>query len=118
MAHRLGGMRDERGFTVIELTVVILIMSILVGIALASFAFSTAKAKSTACKANLRTMDGAYQTWLAQQTGTVTVPATFALEMAQLSPSYIKAIPTCPAGGVYTFTAPANTCNIAGHTYP
>ncbi len=66
MAHRLGGMRDERGFTLIELTVVILIMSILVGIALASFAFSTAKAKSTACKANLRTIRSTLEVYKSQ----------------------------------------------------
>jgi prepilin-type N-terminal cleavage/methylation domain-containing protein len=56
LAYRLSRMRDERGFTLIELMIVVLIMSILVGIALASFAFSTAKAKSTTCKANLRTI--------------------------------------------------------------
>jgi hypothetical protein len=63
-------------------------------------------------------MDGAYQTWISQQPGTYVAPATFALEMAQLVPNYLKATPTCPAAGTYSFAAPSNSCSVAGHVFP
>ena len=83
MAYRLSSMRDERGFTVIEMTVVVLIMSILVGIALASFAFSTAKAKTTVCKANLHTIKTALETYKSQA-------MKFPDKLEDLVPDYIK----------------------------
>jgi len=45
--------RDD-GFTLAEMMVVILIIGILVGIAVVSFAFSVSTSKRTACSANLR----------------------------------------------------------------
>ena len=58
------GLRDERGFSLIELVITLMVLSILVGIAVASFFFSTKKASDTACMANLRTIRsviGVYQ---------------------------------------------------------
>jgi prepilin-type N-terminal cleavage/methylation domain-containing protein len=83
LAYRLSRMRDERGFTLIELTIVVLIMSILVGIALASFAFSTAKAKSTTCKANLRTIKTVLETYKSEA-------GKYPDDLDDLVPDYIR----------------------------
>jgi prepilin-type N-terminal cleavage/methylation domain-containing protein len=83
LAYRLSRMRDERGFTLIEMTVVVLIMSILVGIALASFVFSTAKAKSTACKANLRTIKTSLEVYKSQA-------GKYPDDLEDLVPDYIQ----------------------------
>jgi hypothetical protein len=39
---------------------------------------------------------------------------------AQLTPTYLKAFPTCPSGGTYTIAAIGSdpTCSIATHALP
>ncbi|MBC7248508.1 MAG: prepilin-type N-terminal cleavage/methylation domain-containing protein [Actinobacteria bacterium] len=44
----------EEGFTIVELMMVLLVIGILVGIAVASYSFSVSTSKETACRANLR----------------------------------------------------------------
>jgi prepilin-type N-terminal cleavage/methylation domain-containing protein len=55
----------EDGFTLVEMLAVILIIGILVSIATLSFIFSVTQAKETACKADLKTLKGALDTYLA-----------------------------------------------------
>lgn len=52
------GRRTSRqdGFTLVEMLVALLVISILVGIAVASFTFSVSSSKQTACRANLKIM--------------------------------------------------------------
>ena len=51
--------RNNKGFTLVELMVVLLIIGILVAIAIPIYNSTQAKAKEKACAANLRTIDGA-----------------------------------------------------------
>ncbi len=46
----------QAGFTIVELMVTILILSILVGIVVLTMSFSRGRAQESACKANLRTI--------------------------------------------------------------
>lgn len=95
-ALRMKALRNEQGFTLIELMVVVLIIGILVAVAVPVFVSASASAKERTCQANLRTMDGAIQTYEANTQVAVTA-------LADLVPAYIKEIPTEPTDGDYNF---------------
>lgn len=57
----------SKGFTLIELMIVILIIAILVGIAIPVYLAAQANARRRTCQANLRTIDGAINTYFADE---------------------------------------------------
>lgn len=108
---------QQNGFTLIELMVVILIISILVAIAVPVFATAREAAWKSSCKANLRIIDGAIMIYRAQNgelpqvtnpswsiatgfSGTLVDPD---VDTSDLVPTYIKKPVYCPKGGVYTY---------------
>ncbi len=58
--------RNEQGFTLIELMVVVLIIGILVAIAIPVFSNTADNARTRSDKANLRTIDGAITQYQAE----------------------------------------------------
>ena len=84
--------RKEEGFTLVELMVVVLIIGILVAIAIPVFNAAKANAQLKSCYASQRTIEGAAQTFAADDAAGV--PAS---TVAQLVPAYIKVAPICPA---------------------
>lgn len=57
--------RRSMGFTLIELMIVILIIAILIGVAVPVYLACNINAKTRTCQANLRTIDGAINTYFA-----------------------------------------------------
>lgn len=103
--------RKEEGFTLVELMVVVLIIGILVAIAIPVFNAAKAKAQERTCFANQRTIEGAFQTYTAEQDA---APA----DVAALVPTFIKSAPTCPdTGAGYTFDAAGTVADCAEHGY-
>lgn len=105
---------NRKGFTLIELVVVIAILGILAAIAVPRFADQTANAQKSACLANQRTIESAIAMYYANNSSTF--PANLAaLETANL----LNAVPTCPTDKTaYTYDKDtgAVTCDTAGHT--
>jgi|Deesub1362A_J573_1020465.scaffolds.fasta_scaffold00811_18 type IV pilus assembly protein PilA len=123
-------MRKEKGFTLIELMIVVLIIAILVAIAVPVFNIARENAWRRTCQANLRTIDGAIQTYYASYESfpsgfTGTLNSSHQL----IQGNFLKAAPKCPKDvangntGLYTITGTypdlSANCpgNYSGHSY-
>lgn len=109
--------RRDEGFTLVELMVVVLIIGILVAIAIPVFNAATKTARERTCHSNERTVEGAVEQYLAADPNYTVTGDDWDAIMGKLVPDYIKAEPTCPEGGTYTFddTAKTVTCSVHGH---
>lgn len=109
----------SEGFTLIELMIVILIIAILVAIAVPVYMNARSNAQRRTCQANLRTCDGAIQSYEAMF-DEPTYPGSLG-DMTQPNSKTLKSIPTCPsATAAYEWvsgTPPWVSCpNVDNHT--
>lgn len=86
-------LRDDRGFTLIELVTVLLIISILVSIAVASLWGATLSAKKAACSSNRHTLTTAIEVYNAE---TGAYPASVD-DLAPYSKNF-GSVKKCPSG--------------------
>ena len=89
--------RDSKGFTLVELMVVLLIIGILVAIAVPVYGATQRNAKEKACRANIRTIEGAVQQYAADNNGAIPKGEVKNDEdSVSVLDAYLKEIPTCP----------------------
>ncbi|MFA5499633.1 MAG: prepilin-type N-terminal cleavage/methylation domain-containing protein [Candidatus Omnitrophota bacterium] len=109
-------MLRKKGFTLVEIMIVVAIIGLLAAIAIPNFVRARTQAQTQACIANLKQIEGAKQVY-ALDTGAA---STVTPAEGDLVPTYIKRAPACPAAGAYTYgdidTAPV--CNQTGHVLP
>lgn len=93
-------MKKTKGFTLVEIMIVVLIIGILLAIAVPNFLKARETSRTKTCVANLREIEAAKEQW-AMETGQ---GASATPTQAQLTGAngYIKAWPNCPSGGTYT----------------
>ena len=115
---------QTKGFTLVEIMIVVAIIGLLAAIAIPNFVKARATSQANACINNLRQIDAAENEW-ALEKGKVTNSAAPSLT-TDLTP-YIKlnansSIPSCPAGGSYTTYAvgavPQVSCNLGNTVNP
>lgn len=93
-------MMNKKGFTLVELMIVVVILGILVAIAIPIFTSVTKNAKIKACKSNIRIIEGNLSTYLA--TGNDGAPVTSGtwndIKGNSAFTAMFKggAVPTCP----------------------
>jgi len=108
--------KNKKGFTLVELMVVVVIIGILTAIAIPVYNSTQETAKKAACIDNLRSMDSQIQV--------AAVDGVTITTVAGLVPDYITKTPTCPSGGTYSFVAATATagahfaCSVATHVVP
>jgi prepilin-type N-terminal cleavage/methylation domain-containing protein len=115
--------RSTKGFTLVEIMIVVAIIGILIAIAVPSFLRAREISRRNACQENQSKIDGAKQQWALENS----VPSSATPAWADLvgNASYIRKSPNCPSSGAYTVNAiDANpTCSLSNqanfpHTFP
>jgi len=109
-------MLREKGFTLVEIMIVVAIIGLLAAIAIPNFIKARETAQTNACIANLKQIEGAQQIALLDGEGGGVVSG---LTWTILSNNYIKSQPHCPSNQTanYVVTTDPPTCGVVS-TYP
>ena len=95
---------NRKGFTLVEIMIVVAIIALLAAIAIPSFSKSRNAARLSSCINNMRLIQHAKEQWATTNSklDTDTAPVT------DIN-AYLKNAPTCPSGGTYTYGTVATT---------
>lgn len=96
-------LKDEKGFTLIELMVVVVIIGILAAIAVPAFSDASDKAKVSKAKADLRTIESALEIYYAEHGEYPDADSDNTLPDVLEDDGYIKTIPEDPWGHTYVY---------------
>jgi prepilin-type N-terminal cleavage/methylation domain-containing protein len=109
----------QRGTTLIELSVVIAVLLLLVGVLFIGITAWKNGANTAACVVNLSSVQKAARGYANMNQLQIASPETSA---SLTTAGFWSSAPTCPAGGTYTYKSvvPSQgvayvTCNISGH---
>lgn len=112
--------RNSKGFTLVEIMIVVAIIGLLAAIAVPNFVQARTQARTNTCINNLRLIQAAIDQWAIENN----IDETANVVAADVTP-YFKAsnlvggLPAEPQGGTYTLTTvnAAPTCSVGGaHT--
>lgn len=93
--------RKSKGFTLVEIMIVVLIIGILLAIAVPNFIQARNTSRTKTCIANLRQIEAAKEQWCME----LNKASTDTPVQGDLQPTYMKSWPACPAAGTYTINA-------------
>ncbi|MCL5736712.1 MAG: prepilin-type N-terminal cleavage/methylation domain-containing protein [Actinobacteria bacterium] len=103
--------KRKGGFTLIEIMIVVLIISVLLAIAIPNFMRARETSRAKSCTANLRQIETAKE-----QNAMDNKLSDGDAVVGTLWPDYIKDEPKCPSGGTYTVDVIGTyaSCSIGG----
>ncbi len=110
-------LRNKRGFTLVEIMIVVAIIGLLAAIAVPSFIQARNTSRTNACINNLRLIEAAKEQYAMANN----LADGAAVTQAQIA-TFMRGnvFPKCPASGVYDekVVGTSATCTIANHVLP
>lgn len=106
---------SQRGFTVLELAVVITIIGVMAAIAVPRFVGLNENAEVAACRQNQGTIESACVMYVLDDANPN--PGHYPSQIGDLVPNYFDAEPECPAAGKFGYDPDMGNvfCGEAGH---
>jgi len=95
----------KKGFTLVEIMIVVAIIGILIAIAVPGFLRARENSRGQACQENLTKIDSAKEQWAIEfkvSNGTATPSDFFTNDAYFGANGYVKKTPLCPSSGTYT----------------
>ena len=112
----------RRGFTLVEIMIVVLIIGILLAIAVPNFIKARENSRQKSCIANLKQIESAKEQWAMDTRAANTATPVDGDLFGTTTTHYIKAKPVCPSAGTYTLnnmaTRPVCDKTADGHVLP
>ena len=94
---------SKKGFTLIEIMIVVAIIGLLAAIAIPNFVHARTTSQNNACINNLRQIDGAKQQWALETKAAATATPSDANLQPYMGRGSNGALPTCPLDATATF---------------
>jgi prepilin-type N-terminal cleavage/methylation domain-containing protein len=108
----------KKGFTLVEIMIVVLIIGILLAIAVPNFVRARERSRAKTCMGNLKQVDSAKEQYAMEERldSGATVDGAALWGDGSTAGPYIKKPPVCPSGGTYTVgdVGEDPTCSIGG----